>query len=216
MKAIVRIILLVSFLPYVLLNFRAFGFLGGLGANPVEAIIHDTGIWGIRFLVLTLTLTPLYHYSKQEVLRKLPKPIGLVAFFYVLNHFLCYAIIDQAGDLGVIVIDIIETPYLIVGWAGFLCLFAVGLASFNSFQEWFNKNRSTISGLVYSAAVLGVWHFYWQEKVISYEAVFHSVLMTLLIVWRLRISTGKSPSCCLLYTSPSPRDLSTSRMPSSA
>jgi len=194
MKTIVRIILLVSFLPFVLLNLKAFGLLGGLGANPVEAIIHDTGIWGIRFLILTLTLTPLHHYSKQEVLRKLSKPIGLVAFFYVLNHFLCYAIIDQAGDLGVIVIDIIETPYLIVGWAGFLCLCAVGLASFNSFQEWFNKNRSTISGLVYSAAVLGVWHFYWQEKVISYEAVIHSVLMTLLVLWRLRISTGKSPS----------------------
>jgi len=194
MKTIVRIILLVSFLPFVLLNLKAFGLFGTLGANPVEAIIHDTGIWGIRFLILTLTLTPLHHYSKQEVLRKLSKPIGLVAFFYVLNHFLCYAIIDQAGDLGVIVIDIIETPYLIVGWAGFLCLFAVGLASFNSFQEWFNKNRSTISGLVYSAAVLGVWHFYWQEKVISYEAVIHSVLMTLLVLWRLRISTGKSPS----------------------
>ena len=194
MNTIVRIILLVSFLPFVLLNLKAFGLFGGLGANPVEAIIHDTGIWGIRFLILTLTLTPLHHYSKQEVLRKLSKPIGLVAFFYVLNHFLCYAIIDQAGDLGVIVIDIIETPYLIVGWAGFLCLFAVGLASFNSFQEWFNKNRSTISGLVYSAAVLGVWHFYWQEKVISYEAVIHSVLMTLLVLWRLRISTGKSPS----------------------
>ena len=194
MKTIVRIILLVSFLPFVLLNLKAFGLFGGLGANPVEAIIHDTGIWGIRFLILTLTLTPLYHYSKQEVLRKLSKPIGLVAFFYVLNHFLCYAIIDQAGDLGVIVIDIIETPYLIVGWAGFLCLFAVGLASFNSFQEWFNKNRSTISGLVYSAAVLGVWHFYWQEKVISYEAIIHSVLMILLVLWRLRISTGKSPS----------------------
>jgi len=194
MKAIVRIILLVSFLPYVLLNLKAFGFFGGLGANPVEAITHDTGIWGIRFLILTLALTPLYHYSKQEVLRKLPKPIGLVAFFYVLNHFLCYAIIDQAGDLGVIVIDIIETPYLIVGWAGFLCLLAVGLASFNSFQEWFNKNRSTISGLVYTAAILGVWHFYWQEKVISYEAVLDSVMMILLILWRLRISTEKSPS----------------------
>ena len=194
MKTIVRIILLVSFLPYILLNFKVFGFFGGLGANPVEAIIHDTGIWGIRFLILTLTLTPLYYYSRQEVISKLPKPIGLVAFFYVLNHFLCYAIIDQAGDLGVIVIDIIETPYLIVGWAGFLCLFAVGLASFNSFQEWFNKNRSTISGLVYTAALLGVWHFYWQEKVISYEAVLHSVLITLLILWRLRISTGQSTS----------------------
>ena len=194
MKAIVRIILLVSFLPYVLLNLKAFGFFGGLGANPVEAIIHDTGIWGIRFLILTLALTPLYHYSKQEVVRKLTKPIGLVAFFYVLNHFLCYAIIDQAGDLGVVMIDIIETPYLIVGWAGFLCLLAVGLASFNSFQEWFNKNRSTISGLVYSAAILGVWHFYWQEKVVSYEAVLDSVMMILLILWRLRISTEKSPS----------------------
>jgi sulfoxide reductase heme-binding subunit YedZ len=194
MKAIVRIILLVSFLPYILLNFKVFGFFGGLGANPVEAIIHDTGIWGIRFLILTLTLTPLYYYSRQEVISKLPKPIGLVAFFYVLNHFLCYAIIDQAGDLGVIVIDIIETPYLIVGWAGFLCLLAVALASFNSFQEWFNKNRSTISGLVYTAALLGVWHFYWQEKVISYEAVLHSVLITLLILWRLRISTRQSPS----------------------
>jgi len=194
MKAIVRIILLVSFLPYVLLNLKAFGFFGGLGANPVEAIIHNTGIWGIRFLILTLALTPLYHYSKQEVVRKLPKPIGLVAFFYVLNHFLCYAIIDQAGDLGVVMIDIIETPYLIVGWAGFLCLLAVASASFNSFQEWFNKNRSTISGLVYSAAILGVWHFYWQEKVVSYEAVLDSVLMILLILWRLRISTGKSPS----------------------
>ena len=184
-----RLILLVSFLPYILLNFRAFGFFGGLGANPVEAIIHDTGIWSIRFLIITLLITPIYHYSKFEIFKTLPKPIGLVAFFYVLNHFLCYAMIDQAGDLGVIVIDIIETPYLIVGWAGFLCLFTVGLASFNSFQDWFNKNRSTMSGLVYTAAVLGVWLFFWQEKVIGYEAVIDAILMTALIIWRLRIST---------------------------
>ena len=187
-----RLILLVSFLPYILLNFRAFGFFGGLGANPVEAIIHDTGIWSIRFLIITLLITPLYYYSKFEVFKTLPKPIGLVAFFYVLNHFLCYAMIDQAGDLGVIVIDIIETPYLIVGWAGFLCLFTVGIASFNSFQDWFNKNRSTMSGLVYTAAVLGVWHFFWQEKVISYEAVIDAILMTSLIIWRLRISTKRA------------------------
>ena len=187
-----RLILLVSFLPYILLNFKAFGFFGGLGANPVEAIIHNTGIWSIRFLIITLLITPIYHYSKFEVFKKLPKPIGLVAFFYVLNHFLCYAMIDQAGDLGVIVIDIIETPYLIVGWAGFLCLLIVGLASFNSFQDWFNKNRSTMSGLVYTAAVLGVWHFFWQEKVISYEAVIDAILMTSLIIWRLRISTKRA------------------------
>ena len=192
MKMLTRLILLVSFLPYILLNFKAFGFFGGLGANPVEAIIHNTGIWSIRFLIITLLITPIYHYSKFEIFKRLPKPIGLVAFFYVLNHFLCYAMIDQAGNLGVIVIDIIETPYLIVGWAGFLCLLIVGLASFNSFQDWFNKNRSTMSGLVYTAAVLGVWHFFWQEKVISYEAVIDAILMTSLIIWRLRISTKRA------------------------
>ena len=97
-----RLILSVSLLPYVLLNFKAFGFFGGLGANPVEAIIHETGLWGIRFLIFTLLITPIYHYSKFEIFKKLPKPIGLVAFFYVLNHFLCYAIIDQAGDFGAV------------------------------------------------------------------------------------------------------------------
>ena len=86
MKILVQLVLAISLLPYLLLNFRAFGFFGGLGANPIEAIIHDTGLWGIRFLIITLLLTPIYHYSKQEIFRRLPKPIGLIAFFYVLNH----------------------------------------------------------------------------------------------------------------------------------
>ena len=194
MKILVQLVLAASLLPYLLLNFRAFGFFGGLGANPIEAIIHDTGLWGIRFLIITLLLTPIYHYSKQEIFRRLPKPIGLIAFFYVLNHFLSYAIIDQSANLGVIVVDIIETPYLIVGWGGFLCLLAVGLASFNSFEDWFNKNRASMSGLVYTAAILGVWHYFWQEKVIGYEALIDTVLISLLILWRLRISVDKTKS----------------------
>ena len=174
MKILVQLVLAASLLPYLLLNFRAFGFFGGLGANPIEAIIHDTGLWGIRLLIITLLLTPIYHYSNQEIFRRLPKPIGLIAFFYVLNHFLCYAIIDQSANLGVIVVDIIETPYL--------------------FEDWFNKNRSSMSGLVYTAAILGVWHYFWQEKVIGYEALIDTVLISLLILWRLRISVDKAKS----------------------
>jgi sulfoxide reductase heme-binding subunit YedZ len=170
---------------------RSFGFLSGLGANPVETIIHETGLWGIRFLMLTLLITPIAYYSGIGSIAKLGKPVGLMAFFYVLNHFLSYALIDQAGDIGVIIIDIIETPYLIVGWGGFLCLFGVASVSFKRLEEWFSKNRSTISGLVYTAAILGAWHFYWQAKVVDFEPLLYSIILTVLIIWRFRVTTNR-------------------------
>ena len=144
------LIILLMLVPYILLTLRSLGFLSGLGANPVETIIHETGLWGIRFLMLTLLITPIAYYSGIGSIAKLGKPVGLMAFFYVLNHFLSYALIDQAGDVGVIIIDIIETPYLIVGWGGFLCLLGVASVSFKRLEDWFSKNRSTISGLVYT------------------------------------------------------------------
>ena len=125
--------------PYFLLTLKSFGYLSGLGANPVETIIHETGLWGLRFLMLTLLLTPIAYYSKIPSINKLGKPVGLMAFFYLLNHFLTYAMIDQAGDLGVIIVDIIETPYLIVGWGGFLCLLGVASVSFKRLENWFNQ-----------------------------------------------------------------------------
>ena len=173
------LVVLVMLIPFVLLSLKSIGYFSGLGANPVEAIIHETGLWGIRFLMLTLLITPIAYYSGNRSIAKLGKPVGLMAFFYVLNHFLTYAIIDQAGDLGVIIVDIIETPYLIVGWGGFLCLLGVASVSFKRLENWFNQNRSTISGLVYTATVLGVWHFYWQAKVVEIESLIYSIMVTI-------------------------------------
>ena len=184
------LIMLLMLVPYIFLTLRSFGFLSGLGANPVETIIHETGLWGIRFLMLTLLITPIAYYSGIGSIAKLGKPIGLMAFFYVLNHFLSYALIDQAGDIGVIIIDIIETPYLIVGWGGFLCLFGVASVSFKRLEDWFSKNRSTISGLVYTAAILGAWHFYWQAKVVDFEPLIYSIILTVMIIWRFRVTTN--------------------------
>jgi len=185
------LIIVMMLIPYILLTLRSFGFLSGLGANPVETIIHETGLWGIRFLMLTLLITPIAYYSGIGSIAKLGKPVGLMAFFYVLNHFLSYALIDQAGDIGVIIIDIIETPYLIVGWGGFLCLLGVASVSFKRLEEWFSKNRSTISGLVYTAAILGAWHFYWQAKVVDFEPLIYSIILTVLIIWRFRVTTNR-------------------------
>ena len=186
------LVVLMMMIPFVLLSLKSIGYFSGLGANPVEAIIHETGLWGIRFLMLTLLITPIAYYSGNRSIAKLGKPVGLMAFFYVLNHFLTYAMIDQAGDLGVIIVDIIETPYLIVGWGGFLCLFGVASVSFKRLENWFNQNRSTISGLVYTATILGVWHFYWQAKVIEIESLIYSIIITILIVWRFKVTTNRA------------------------
>ena len=186
------LVVLVMMIPFVLLSLKSIGYFSGLGANPVEAIIHETGLWGIRFLMLTLLITPIAYYSGNRSIAKLGKPVGLMAFFYVLNHFLTYAMIDQAGDLAVIIVDIIETPYLIVGWGGFLCLFGVASVSFKRLEAWFNQNRSTISGLVYTATILGVWHFYWQAKVIEIESLIYSIIITILIVWRFKVTTNRA------------------------
>ncbi len=126
----IRLIIFISLIPFIDLNLRAFGICGGLGANPVETVIHTNGIWGLRILIATLMLAPLKRYSGLKIFSQLGKPLGLVALFYTLSHFLSYAIIDQGGDLKIVMVDIIETPYLIVGWGGFLCLLTFCGSSF--------------------------------------------------------------------------------------
>jgi len=191
MKNTVRLIIFFSLIPFFDLSLRAMGVYGGLGANPIETIIHTTGDWGMRILIVTLLLTPLSYYSDIAFFRQFPKPIGLVAFFYSLMHFLSYSIIDQSGDIKIIIVDIIETPYLIVGWGGFLCLLFMGIASHKRLQPWFNKNRSTISDIVYTSAVLAVWHYFWQAKTVEIEAVIYIVTICILMLWRLKIRTAK-------------------------
>ena len=191
MKNTVRLIVFISLIPFFDLILKALDVYGGLGANPIETIIHTTGDWGLRILIVTLLLTPLGYYSDIAFFRQFPKPIGLVAFFYSLMHFLSYAIIDQSGDIKIIIVDIIETPYLLVGWGGFLCLLFMGIASHKRLQPWFNKNRSTISGIVYTAVVLAVWHYFWQAKTVELEVVIYIVIISILMLWRLKITTVK-------------------------
>ena len=186
-----QLIICIGLIPFIDLNLRAFGIYGGLGANPVETIIHTNGIWGLRILIATLMLAPLNRYSGLKIFKPLAKPLGLVALFYILSHFLSYAIIDQSGDLIIVMVDIIETPYLIVGWGGFLCLLSVGAMSFKSLQPWYKKNRSTISGIVYSSAVLGTWHYYWNTKTIETEALIYCLIVCILVLWKVKVTQEK-------------------------
>ena len=103
-----------ALVPFGLL---AFGLLtGGLGANPVETITHESGQWTLRLLLVTLLVTPLRRATGLSVLVRLRRMLGLFAFFYLMVHFATYAVLDAGLDLEYVVEDLLERPYITVGF----------------------------------------------------------------------------------------------------
>jgi sulfoxide reductase heme-binding subunit YedZ len=180
-------VFLLCLLPAVKLLLEAFGVAGlSLGANPVEALIHGLGIWGLNFLLITLAVTPLRQLTGQAWLLRFRRMLGLFAFFYVLMHFLAYAGIDQRFDLAVIVEDIFERPYITVGFTALMLLLPLALTSTKGMMRRLGKNWKKLHRLVYVAAILGVWHFYWQVKLDTLQAAIYAAILAGLLAFRLR------------------------------
>ena len=91
-------------------------FTGGLGANPVETITHESGEWTLRLLLLTLLVTPLRRATGLAWLVRLRRMLGLFAFFYLMVHFATYAVLDAGLDLEYVVEDVLDRPYITVGF----------------------------------------------------------------------------------------------------
>src|SRR6218665_2497639 len=105
--------------------------LGTLGANPAEALIRATGDWTLRFLCLTLAVTPLRQWTGQPALARFRRMLGLFAFFYACLHFLCYAWLDMGLVLPDILRDIGKRPFILVGTTALLLLVPLAATSFN-------------------------------------------------------------------------------------
>ena len=183
-------VFLLCLLPAVKLALEAFGVAGlSLGANPVEALIHGLGIWGLNFLLMTLAVTPLRRLTGQAWLLRFRRMLGLFAFFYILMHFLAYAGIDQRFDLDTIFEDIVERPYITVGFTALTLLLPLALTSTKGIMRRLGNNGKQRNRLVYVAAILGVWHFYWQVKLDTLEPVIYAAILAGLLAFRIRRRT---------------------------
>ena len=172
--------------PLGILTLEAFGVAGmSLGANPVEALIHRLGIWGLNFLLITLAVTPLRQITGQAWLLRFRRMLGLFAFFYVSLHFLVYAGLDQRFDLAIILEDIAERPYLTVGFSALLLLLPLALTSTRGMMRRLGANWKKLHRLVYLIAILGVWHFYWQVKLDTLEPTVYAAILAALLAYRL-------------------------------
>jgi sulfoxide reductase heme-binding subunit YedZ len=178
-------VFLACLVPLGKLALEAFGIAGqGLGANPIEQLIHRCGLWGLIFLLVTLSVTPVRMLTGQNWLIRFRRMFGLFAFFYICLHFLVYSGLDQRFDLTAIGEDIVKRPYITLGITGLVLLIPLALTSTASMMRRLGPRWLQLHRLVYLIAMLGVWHFYWQVKKDISEPLLYAGILALLLAYR--------------------------------
>lgn len=172
-------------LPAALLAGDTFEISGSLGANPVEQIQDRLGNWGLRFIMITLAVTPLRRITGKPELLRFRRMLGLFAFFYTLMHFLAWLILDQGVFWPAIVEDIIERPFITIGFGALLILTAMAITSTNGMRRRLGKRWQQLHYGVYVVGILGVWHYWWQVKKDIREPLIYAAILAALLGFRL-------------------------------
>ena len=176
-------VFIVALLPLVYLIWGVFA--GALGANPIETVIRDLGEWALRFLLLTLTLSPLRRLTGMAQLLRLRRMLGLYVFFYASLHLTIYIWLEQSLDVWEIWLDIVERPFITVGMLTFILLIPLAVTSNRASMRKLGKNWLRLHTLVYPIAMLAVLHFWWLVKVDTREPLIYALLLTILLSERL-------------------------------
>ncbi|MBL8304304.1 MAG: sulfoxide reductase heme-binding subunit YedZ [Ideonella sp.] len=173
-------------LPFAWLFYGAWA--NRLGANPAEALIRSTGDWTLRFLCLTLVVSPLRQWTGLALLLRFRRMLGLFAFFYASLHFLAYGWLDKGLELGEIPKDIAKRPFILVGTSALLLLVPLAATSFNRAIRTLGARRwQALHRLVYVIVLLGLLHFFWMRsgKNDFAEVAVYAAVIALLLGWRL-------------------------------
>ena len=171
--------------PFLLLLWGIF-VTNDLGADPVATITHTTGDWILRFLVLTLCVTPLRQLTGWKWVTRFRRMLGLFAFFYALPHLAIYILSLKAFDWGAIAVDITERPYITVGFTGFVLMIPLAITSTKKWIARLGGRRwNLLHRLVYISAIAGVLHYYWLVKLDKTFPTRYGIAVGLLLVFRI-------------------------------
>lgn len=162
------------------------GVVGDLGANPIEEITHDTGIWALRLLLATLAITPLRHLTAWAQLMPLRRLVGVFAFFYACLHVSTYIVLDWFFDFERMVDDVLNRPYITAGFTGFVLLVPLAITSTKAMVRRLGGRRwQQLHRLVYLSAVAAATHFLWQAKADLRRPAIYAGWLALLLGFRL-------------------------------
>ena len=179
------IVFLICLLPIILVFTDLFEISGTLGANPIENIQDRFGIWGLRFIVILLLISPLKKISGIIWLIQFRRMIGLFAFFYVLMHFLVWLLLEQSLLMPAIIEDVTKRPFITIGFIALLILLILASTSTSKIRRSMGKKWDKLHQSVYLASILGIWHFWWQVKKDITEPLIYAVIIFILLTYRL-------------------------------
>jgi sulfoxide reductase heme-binding subunit YedZ len=191
-----RIIFIAALIPAAMLIYYAVE--GDLTANPIEFITHFTGDWAIRFLVITLAVTPLRRVTGWNPIIQLRRMLGLFSFFYATLHFLTWFVLDWFFDFRQMAEDVAMRPFITLGMATFVMLLALAVTSTQKSIRRLGRKWAQLHRLIYVAAVTALLHFWLARKTVVPQFQVVLVAAVLLLAfrawWTLRTRVHPRPS----------------------
>ncbi len=164
---------------------------GELGVNPVETLLHATGRHALRFLLLTLAVTPIRRLTGWNRVQSVRRMIGLWSFVYALCHFATYVAFDQLGDLHAIADDVLKRKFIFSGMLAFVILIALAATSTNGMIRRLGRRWQRLHRLVYVAAIAGAVHFVWGQKADIREPLLWAGILLVLFATRIVLAIRK-------------------------
>ena len=155
-----------------------------LGANPIEKVELETGRWALRFLAITLAITPIRRISGANKLAKYRRMLGLFTFSYATIHLLTYVGLDMVFDVSDIVEDVAEHLYVTVGLLTWLILLPLAITSTRGWQRRLGARWQRLHRLTYVAAVTGTVHYLWAVKKDTFLPLVYLTIFIVLLGWR--------------------------------
>jgi methionine sulfoxide reductase heme-binding subunit len=156
-----------------------------LGANPIQALHIRLGDWSLRFLCITLAITPIQKITRWPGMANYRQLFGLICFFYASLHMLAYLTIDQALVWSIIVTDIVESTYIWFGVMAYIVILLLAITSPKSAKKSMGKSWKKLHSFIYPASVAVIIHYFWQLKGNLLQPIFYMTLVFLLLAFRV-------------------------------
>ena len=177
------VIFLLASIPFIWLLSKIFQ--NNLGPDPAQALSIETGEWTLRFLLLTLSITPLRQIFRMAEIARLRRMIGLFTFFYASIHFLSWMAFILGFRWLAIAEELVERPYITVGFLAYVILFLLGITSTKSMVRKLGKNWKRLHKFIYVASILAILHLLWILRTDITEAVIYGVVLATLLGYRV-------------------------------
>jgi sulfoxide reductase heme-binding subunit YedZ len=169
--------------PALWLGFRAWS--GRLSVNPIEDITLTTGIWALRFLVISLAITPVRRITGWNRLVQYRRMLGLFAFFYATLHVATYVVLDLFFAWDLILADILKRPFITAGMVAFVTMVPLALTSTRGWIRRLGSRWQLLHRLVYLSAIAAAVHYLWKVKVVIGSPVYYAAIVAGLLLFRV-------------------------------